>query len=84
MRPWRSREGAAPAATGAGAHRLRLTDPSFDHLARDPFGSRMAIDEDRGRTDLTRRILRLVTLVVLFLLAVLTGMLVPPSWVVSH
>jgi hypothetical protein len=44
----------------------------------------MAIDEDRGRTDLTRRILRLVTLVVLFLLAVLTGMLVPPSWVVSH
>lgn len=31
-----------------------------------------------------RRVLRLVTLMMLFLLAVMTGMLLPPSWVVSH
>jgi hypothetical protein len=33
---------------------------------------------------LTRRVLRLVTLAILFLLAVMTGMLLPPSWVVSR
>lgn len=31
-----------------------------------------------------RWVLRFVTLMILFLLAVLTGMLLPPAWVVSH
>jgi hypothetical protein len=53
-------------------------------LARARFGSRIATAEDPERTDLTHRILRLVALVMLFLLAMLTGMLLPPSWVVSH
>jgi hypothetical protein len=37
-----------------------------------------------GETDVARRVLRLATLAILFLLAVMTGMLLPPSWVVSR
>lgn len=33
---------------------------------------------------MARRILRLVTLAMLFLLAVMTGMLLPPAWVIAH
>lgn len=61
-----------------------MEDPPLDHLARALFGPRIATDENGERTDLTDRILRLVTLVMLFLLAVMTGMLLPPAWVVSH
>ena len=61
-----------------------MNDPSLDHLARDWFGIRIAADEEQGEDELARRILRLVSLVMLFLLAVMTGMLLPPSWVVSH
>ena len=37
-----------------------------------------------GATELARKVLRLATLAILFLLALMTGMLLPPSWVLSH
>jgi hypothetical protein len=33
---------------------------------------------------MARRVLRLMTLAMLFLLAVMTGMLLPPAWVLSR
>ena len=38
----------------------------------------------RSEPGMARRVSRVVAFVLLFLLAVLTGMLVPPSWVLSH
>ena len=64
--------------------RLRMQDPSPDRLARAPVRLHNSGRPRSGDGDLARRMLRLVTLAMLFLLAVMTGMLLPPTWVVGH
>lgn len=71
-------------AARSGARRLRMQDPSPDRLAPARFGVTITADHDRGDTGLARRVLRLVTLVMLFVLAVMTGMLLPPSWMIGR
>jgi hypothetical protein len=53
------------------------------------IGARAVRPHNNGRSRsgdirLARRIFRLVTLVMLFLLGVITGMLLPPSWLIGH
>lgn len=55
-------------------------NPSSDRLAAAWFWSRME-GGGRGRIFVARRVLRLVAFAMLFLLALVTGMLLPASWV---
>jgi hypothetical protein len=58
-------------------------NPPSDRLARPQFHETMR-EMAEPSVPMERRLLRLLTLVVLFLLALLTGMLVPPSWLAGR